>query len=801
MTIAAEETDARPAGEAAAPVRPLSRLLGWLPAVLLAAITAVGLRVYDVPLPATGLFALYIGVGVILPGTLAWRALRGRAGWFVGDIAAGAAFGYALETLAYIAARAAGAPLLVLLFPVVTIGAFLAVPTLRRHWRGSCDPADRTPWWLAWTFSGILAVLLFRATRGFQSHLVMWPYNGVYDPDPSFHLAIIGDAKHHMPPVTPWVAGEPMLYHWFVYAEMAATSWVTGIQPVVLLNRLSLLPMIAAFLVLIGAIARSLTGRWWAAALAPAATFFALSPNPYSWRLQDSWFGFSAFDDGSVFTMVTWTSPTQTFGITIFAAAMLLLLELLRADRPWRAELPRWVLLATLLATLTGAKATLLPMLLAALLGVIVVRLLVARRLDRPAAIAAGMAGLGFVFAQLVLYRGANLGLSLDPLAALRMFSAAAASNTGYSTTDSPLRRVALIAAITLVCWLLMWGGIIVLARRRRFLEPGVSLLLSLGAVGLAMFLLLGHIGGAQGYFISSARPYLTIAVVVGLAHVLDERLTRRAGLALLGSAAIGVLAIYVIRLKGGPYIPRANQGYRHVAWALVWPYGVLVAGFLLAGAALVVAVRRGLLTRKLAVGLLVVLGLGTSLPSVGDELRLMVDAGRTQGWRRPPDRAYLYPNDMTGAGAMFPRDAVTVALWLRDHSDPDALVATNVHCLWDPDPKPGNPCDNRHFGLTAISERRMLVEGWGYVSSAYREADKAGVPLWFAPFWDQQLLADNDAAFSAPTADTVGRLRDRYGVTWLFVDEARGSVGTDLPKFATLRFRSGTAAVYEINR
>src|SRR5688500_4418976 len=116
MTIAAEETDARQTAAAGAPARPLNRLAGWLPVVLLAAITAAGLRIFDVPLPATGLFALYVGLGIILPGTLIWRALRGRAGWFAGDVAAGAALGYALETLTYIAARAAGAPLLVLLF-------------------------------------------------------------------------------------------------------------------------------------------------------------------------------------------------------------------------------------------------------------------------------------------------------------------------------------------------------------------------------------------------------------------------------------------------------------------------------------------------------------------------------------------------------------------------------------------------------------------------------------------------------------------------------------------------------------
>ena len=34
-----------------------------------------------------------------------------------------------------------------------------------------------------------------------------------------------------MPPQVPWVAGEPLQYHWYGYLHLAATSWVTGIEP------------------------------------------------------------------------------------------------------------------------------------------------------------------------------------------------------------------------------------------------------------------------------------------------------------------------------------------------------------------------------------------------------------------------------------------------------------------------------------------------------------------------------------------------------------------------------------------
>jgi hypothetical protein len=47
------------------------------------------------------------------------------------------------------------------------------------------------------------------------------------------------EAKHHPPLVTPWLSTEPVYYHWPVYADMAVTSGITGIEPLLLLLRLS----------------------------------------------------------------------------------------------------------------------------------------------------------------------------------------------------------------------------------------------------------------------------------------------------------------------------------------------------------------------------------------------------------------------------------------------------------------------------------------------------------------------------------------------------------------------------------
>ena len=104
----------------------------------------------------------------------------------------------------------------------------------------------------------------------------------------AYHLALIGELRHHVPPAIPYVTDVPLAYHWFFYAEAAATSWATGIEPIVLLYRLSGLPMFAAFVVLTAMAARRLTDRWWTGPLAVAIALFAVSPGRTAGRSRPS---------------------------------------------------------------------------------------------------------------------------------------------------------------------------------------------------------------------------------------------------------------------------------------------------------------------------------------------------------------------------------------------------------------------------------------------------------------------------------------------------------------------------------
>ncbi|GGM85329.1 hypothetical protein ACFFX1_06030 [Dactylosporangium sucinum] len=759
-----------------------------MPAVAVALAVTAGLRYYGVSAVDTASFAAYVGFGIVVPGTLLWRAARGRPGWLVEDAAAGLAVGYGCEVLVYIAARAAGLPLLTPAWAAGTIGLFLAVPRLRRYWRRSDRDEDRTPVWWSAVVSGTAGVLFYwSCVRFFRTHALAEPGMLSPDADSPFHLALIGDAKHHMPLMSPWLADQPVLYHWFVYAELAATSWATGIEPHVLLVRLGPLPMLFGLAALVGVLGRRLTGRWWAAATAVVITFFVLAPLPYHWPLAGwfSSFGTNAYEDGSSLRAQLWTSPTQTFGAVLFAGLVLALLEALR-----RPSAARWALVVLLVVAVTGGKATFIPMLLAGLLLVIAVQLL-ARRHVHPGVLAAtGLTLLAMLFAQFVLFGGASQGMTVDPLHFAQISGAPYTAGFARQDGDHQPWRLLVVLALTLVCWACIWPGLAGLARLRA--RPGAGsgdptplvLVLGIGLSGVAALLLLGHEGGAEGWFMVSGRPYLSLAAAAGLALLTPEGLpVRRTVLRVVAAVAGGGLVLGVVHVLGPQRVPRPGTtgSVALTAWALIWPY--LVSLLLLATVAWLVRRTRWPEWRTLVVALLAGACLATSVQHL---FRMTRESARG-GWRGVAQTAPFVTPGTRAAGH-----------WLRDHSAPDDLVATNAHCVGGPYATAGG-CDNRHFWFAAYAERRFLVEGWGFTAKAHEAAAASGVNAIYVPYWDPSRLADNDAAFRLPSAQTIGVLGTRYHVRWLMVDETDPNLSPRLGDVAKLRFRSESVAIYQV--
>ncbi|WP_157545142.1 hypothetical protein [Microtetraspora fusca] len=804
-----------------------SRLARWAPGALALVFTAAVLRLNGVSSRDLVAFGLYLSLGLALPGVLLLRALLGAvpraqqvavggdAGRRGGralrragadrpgpdgsrldapvegrgpdrlgsdgrapdrldadgsravrtpgeELALGVALGYAIEVPAYIAARAVGEPLLVLTWPAAVYLAFLAVPRLRRHWRRPPSGGAAAPRWWSCFLALLMAYLtVWSAVSFFAANGLTWPQAGTSLFDMPFHLALIGELRHHMPPQVPMVAGEPLLSHWFVYAHLASASWVTGVEPMVLLYRLAVLPMLAGFAVLTGTIGHRVTGSRVAAALAVAGTLLVSMPSLYG-----NTNGLLLWDG---LQPSGWGSPSQMFGALLSAAVVLVLAELLEG----RGGRGAWVLLAVLLAAVMGAKATPLPLLLGGLVVVAAVRAVRDRRPPWAALGALAMTAAFMAFAQFVLYGGTRQGMMVAPLSIARTTWVMVAG-LGHAV-EPGAASLAGMTAVYLLCWAVTWCGAAGLLGRPRLLaRPSVALMAGMCAAGVGAVLLLGSSYLDEGYFLQSVYPYLAILSAYGFLTVM--RRERPSRLAIAGAVAAGLLAAYLIRVLCGVTVP---LGPGRPEAALYLPFAVALAvAALVAGAALVLR-RRGVRAWSLALSVVAAMGMPGAWQA---RVLALGDAGGTD----PAARRVVNPDR-----EKVPRGALAAGRWLRAHSRPDDLVATNAHCVWGRE----DPCDSRHFWVTALSERRALVEGWAYTPTNM-DLWGPGESVPRLPFWDAERLRLNDAAFRRPSPAAFQYLRDRFGVRWLVVEERRSPPIGDA---ANLRFRSGDYAVYRI--
>ncbi|MGI5287073.1 hypothetical protein ACQEVF_27560 [Nonomuraea polychroma] len=707
------------------------------------------------------LFGAYLGLGVALPGVLLIRVLYPGIRTVAEEIALGLALGYAVEVMVYIAVRAAGVPLLVLAWPIVTYLVFLAVPRLRRRWR---SPARaRTPIWWSWSLALLFALLVaWSAVVFFRANALTWPDVVMPIYDMPFHLALIGELKHHVLPTVPWIAGEPLYYHWFVYAHLAASSWITGIEPLVLLYRLSMLPMLAAFLIVVAMTGYRVTGSRPAAVLIAAGAIFVGAPslfvgqNPYP-------FAWGGLLDNS------WNSPSQTFGGLLFAVVILLVVDVVRR----RGGIGRWVLLGIFLVAVMGAKAVYLPMLAVGLAAVAVVEMVRRRRLPWPVLTALGMTAACLLFSQLVLFGGVRNGMTFYPLWAMRR---SWADMTGRVYTASPpLDSLLGVTLLYCLCWLIALCGILgLLSRPRSLVRSDVVLMVGIGAAGFVPVFLFGHAGHSHFYFLWSACPYLVAVAVFGILILLRRaRVSSRATVVAVGA---GVLATSLIPALCGVGVPLAAG----VPESLVYrPYVVLLLIVVLA--AVVLAATMGMIrTWALMTVALSAIGLPACWYAIVSKFAQNgIDKVSVHGRGIVPE---------------IPQGTLIAARWLRDHSLPDDVVATNTHCRWGRE----KPCDTVLFWLSALSERHVLVEGWGYAPTRRPVSPHPDQTIEQIPFWDKERLRENDGVFYAPSAASMQRLRDRYGVRWLVADE-RLSPHPMIGQFADLRFHSGAYSIYYV--
>lgn len=679
-------------------------------------------------------FAAYLLVGIAFPGVFAWRALLQRLHreddpptWFE-DLSLGTSFGFGVQLPVYLVGVIIGVPLLVIAVPAVAAVVSLT-PYGRRIWT---LPTGRLDWRASWVFAAVAVFGFWRLARHvFRLQPLYLPAFKVQNIDETFHQALVAELSHRFPPEIPFLLGTRLDYHWFVHAQLAATRWVTGLDTVLLLRQLLPALLIPLTVCGLGAVTLRLTRRPAAAVVAPALLvvggFDLFGPHYDARQFSESFL-----------TPRYVSSPSQSYGVMMSMPALMLLLEVLRPDR--KASKATWVTLAMALLALSGSKATFMPVFLCGAAAVWLYRLVVDHRVDRTASALVGLVFAVTVFAQVVLFGMQSGAMRFSPGTTLTV----ALNSEGIAVTKV---SAALMAATLLIGWLLYGAGALGLAQQRRWRDPRALFMLAAVPAGVAVPFLFYRSGLSQMWFQRATAGMVVLLSAWGLSYLLPSPLTRRAALRLAGiAAASGLVAFGISVAVEDATDPGGQSTFASMLLTVLAVVG-LVVGF--AAVAWVARRRRGQ-GPGLLVLVTMLLGLGlTNVYAVASDV--------VTGHQFPP--LTFQP--------MFAPGGEEAAAYIRDHSDPYDVVATNIHCV-----SPTAPvCDNRGFWVAGLTERRVVIQGWGYTAATNGAAEEGGNNAK-EPVPDPQRLAMNNLAFEFPSEETVGRLVDTYGVDWLFVSK-----------------------------
>ncbi|MER5350409.1 hypothetical protein ABT093_08770 [Kitasatospora sp. NPDC002551] len=763
------------------PGRRPSAALRFLPAgaaylVLVAVLLKSGTAPLDV--------AKYTGYAVwavVLPGTLVFRALRRRPHTLVEDLAFGAVVGLVLELAAWALLVSLGLQSLALAWPLAVVVPFAAVPALRRHWRPSGYRIPSTAW--SWAVAATVAFTsLYLYVVALRTNPIVPDSETTRQYiDLPYLLSLAGNAKHHVPLTFPQAAGEPLNYHWFTFAHMAMTSMVGDIDLAVVQMRL-MVPALSALAMVVAAVtAWRLTARPWSGPVA-AALVFAIGEFTVNYPADvNSW----VFGALSV-PLMSWASLSLTYSLPLLLALIAAVGDRLRgADAD--AAVPGFGRGAFVLAGLfalasSAAKASSLPVTLAGLAFAGAVVLLVERRIPWNIVGLGAVLGAAQVFTTAVIFRFESYGLEVVPFGNIK----------GYWADPQQLRSAPVQAGVVLLTvgafvlnhQLRVAGLVPLLWRRRLALQPVQWFLLGGALAGPALYFVVN--GFNASYFTLAGLPFGILLSAWGYAESVERaRLSRRAAIALAAGTVLFVALLtwgiqrysrdwaeFVLRNTGDLTQPRTYAALLPAVAAAAALAGIALVGGLLWWA----LGRRAVPGLRRRGGLVLLTGV-----LVAGAPTLLLDGLQT--------REHVWESAWP-----MPAGQVQAARWVREHSEPDDVLATNTHCRPEDDyADPNRGCGNAlSFWLSGYSERSVLVEGWAYSPRVMAAGNGA--------FWDEPLLRLNDEVFHRPTAENVGRLRDEHHVRYLVADRKAGADTAALGALARPVYDNGRVAVFELS-
>ena len=268
---------------------------------------------------------------------------------------------------------------------------------------------------------------------------------------------------------------------------------------------------------------------------------------------------------------------------------------------------------------------------------------------------------------------------------------------------------------------------------------------------GIGGTLLLETWGDSQLFLLYSVIPF--IGVLLGSVAFYKETDLKTDKIFLI---SLGLLGQPVLFALFSSFVPRAQVLRTFVLWALATGFVFLVA----------VVIAR--INKKSVFTYLLIVSLSI---------------GMFSGLTKFDQKAYALPEHPYSISL----GTYEIANYLRKESSKNDLIATNRHCAGLEE---NQTCTARQFALSALSERRVFLEGWSYTTCPLSE------PI-LNKYWKEDSWKVNQDFFIAPNDENFEVLR-KSGIDWFVVDSTRPSVSNYEP-FAELVKTSGSVSLWKV--
>jgi hypothetical protein len=671
---------------------------------------------------------------VALPGVALLWAIRGRRSSPLVAVALGWPLGQTLEIIAFSGTAEIGMRGLYLLYPIAVI-----VPSALVIWRrlGSVEhqpDSDRLSNLALWSAAGVLSVGITYLTFMF---LPLAPLPGtevIYlYPDYAYFFSLIAQVKMHWPPTTPGLAGVPLAYEWFVLFHMAAASQVTHLSIPIIGLRLDYIPSVVVVGCQLLAVGRYIGRRVWTGVIAMALMFLFGPLN-----LTTAWGPFG--DNVLVHFFDSWTFP---FGLMFFLALVYLITERMRAET-WRTrqDMRSWALIALLMIGASGAKATLLPVLIAGTGLFAVLHLIRRRRLPMTAVLTVVMGIVIFVPTYVIIYGGGTPDTKIEALQWLAGTPPVLFANLIHHSylrdIILPFAYVADFGAVMLP----LVGMLYMLRHRHRARAWVFALPTCMFVAGMLIASVVHHISYSELYFVDTGYVAGCFIGAEGLRlawlDLGELPVSRRA--VLISFAAWIVALLLFVKLTTNSVSTPQQVVYRCAEITVAALIFLIVWAFALRA-------QRRPYTALTALALVPVLA---------------TSAITTPIIIYPKVRSTLAGQSINSAMIVVAPGLLTALYWLRDHTSSDAVFAVNNHWV------DTTRTSGKFYLYTAFSERQAFIEAYNPYPIPVGTGTKAG-----AQFVYRQTL--NDSVFERADSAALQIMIQQYGVRFLLIDRTLG--------------------------